>query len=47
MRFSIKRISGLLTTAIVIALAGAVEVSAQIDLSGEWSVAVTTDTGTT
>lgn len=47
MRFSTNRISGLLATAIVIALVGAVEVSAQIDLSGDWIFAVTTDTGTT
>ena len=47
MSFSTNRISGLLASAIVITLAGAVEVGAQIDLSGDWIFAVTTDTGTT
>ena len=47
MRLSTIRVNGMLAMAIGIALAGAVEVSAQIDLSGDWIFAVTTDTGTT
>ncbi len=46
MKYAI-RISTMLATALVIALAGAVEASAQTDLSGDWIFAVTTDTGTT
>ncbi len=47
MKLSTIRVNGMLAMAIVIALAGAVETSAQTDLSGDWVFAVTTDTGTT
>ncbi len=47
MKFNSIRAGGILATAIVITLAGAVEASAQTDLSGDWIFAVTTDTGTT
>ena len=47
MKYTI-RVSRILATAIVIALAGAVEASAQaVDLSGDWIFSVTTDTGVT
>ncbi len=47
MKFDSIRAGRMLATAIVITLAGAVEASAQTDLSGDWIFAVTTDTGTT
>ena len=48
MKFSSIRLSGILVTAIAIAIAGAVEASAQTtDLTGAWIFSVTTDTGTT
>ena len=43
MKFSSIRLSGMLATAIVIAIAGAVEASAQTaDVAGAWTFTVTT-----
>jgi len=46
MKYAI-RISTMLATALVIALAGAVEASAQTNLSSAWTFTVETDTGIT
>ncbi len=46
MKYAI-RISTMLATALVIALAGAVEASAQTSLSGAWTFTVITDMGVT
>ena len=48
MKFTSIRVGGMLATAIGIAIAGAVEASAQtVDLTGAWTFEVTTDTGIT
>ena len=47
MRFTSIRVGGLLATAIMIALAGAVEASAQTDLTGAWTFTVDSDAGIT
>ncbi len=43
----LTRVSGMLAMAVVIALAGAVEASAQTNLSSAWTFTVETDTGIT
>jgi hypothetical protein len=48
MKFPKTRLVGMVAAAMVIAIAGAVEASAQaVDLSGDWIFSVTTDTGVT
>ena len=48
MKFPKTRLVGMVAPAMVIAIAGAVEASAQaVDLSGDWIFSVTTDTGVT
>ncbi len=47
MKFTNIRVGRLLTTAIMIALAGAVEASAQTDLTGAWTFTVSSDAGIT
>ena len=48
MKFTRIRVSGMLATGIAVAIAGAIEVSAQaVDLSGAWTFTVTIDTGVT